>query len=226
MKQSLFIVLLLISVWSCNLNSKSNNKTSEGIITYEVDYYCTEKENPIIALLPNKVELRFKDNNICLISEGYLGFFRTKFVSKYKGDNSNILLKVLNNKLNYEFPKDEVAFLYNQLPPSQIEYTDSTKVLAGCNCKQAIIWDQDKTKKQISLYYTTDIALKAPNRNTPFYKIPGVLMEFETTMNHVKTKFTAQSINLNKVNDEDFNIPEAYVLSDLQTLQKYIVSFN
>jgi hypothetical protein len=51
-------------------------------------------------------------------------------------------------------------------------------------------------------------------------------MEFETTMNQVKTKFTAQSVSLNKVSDDDFNIPEDYVLSDLKTLQKYIVDFN
>ena len=226
MKQGLSIILLLILTWSCKTSSESSNKISEGIITYNVSYFTSEKDNPIIALLPNKVELRFKDNNICLISEGYLGFFSTKFISKYKNQSSNILLKVLSNKLNYEFPKDEIAFLYNQLPPTQIEYTDSTKMIAGYNCKQAILHAKDQNATQISLYYTSEIALKAPNRNTPLYKVPGVLMEFETTMNQVKTKFTAQSVSLNKVSDDDFNIPEDYVLSDLKTLQKYIVDFN
>lgn len=226
MKQGLSIILLLILTWSCKTSSESSNKISEGIITYNVSYFTSEKDNPIIALLPNKVELRFKDNNICLISEGYLGFFSTKFISKYKNQSSNILLKVLSNKLNYEFPKDEIVFLYNQLPPTQIEYTDSTKMIAGYNCKQAILHAKDQNTTQISLYYTSEIALKAPNRNTPLYKVPGVLMEFETTMNQVKTKFTAQSVSLNKVSDDDFNIPEDYVLSDLKTLQKYIVDFN
>ncbi len=226
MKQGISIILILLFTWSCKTSSESSNKVSEGIITYNVSYYSSEKENPIIALLPNKIELRFKDDNICLISEGYLGFFSTKFVSKYKNENSNILLKVLSNKLNYEFPKNEVAFLYNQLPPNEIEYTDSTKMIAGYNCKQAILRGQNKNSADMSLYYTSEIALKAPNRNTPLYKIPGVLMEFETTMNQIRTKFTAQSINLTKVNDEDFNIPEGYVLSDLKTLKKYIVDFN
>ncbi|MDE5420263.1 hypothetical protein L3049_19905 [Labilibaculum sp. DW002] len=226
MKQGLSIILLLILTWSCKTSSESSNKISEGIITYNVSYFTSEKDNPIIALLPNKVELRFKDNNICLISEGYLGFFSTKFISKYKNQSSNILLKVLSNKLNYEFPKDEIAFLYNQLPPTQIEYTDSTKMIAGYNCKQAILHAKDQNATKISLYYTSEISLKAPNRNTPLYKVPGVLMEFETTMNQVKTKFTAQSVSLNKVSDDDFNIPEDYVLSDLKTLQKYIVDFN
>ncbi len=226
MKQGISIILILFFTWSCKTSSESSDKVSEGIITYNVSYYSSEKDNPIIALLPNKIELRFKNDNICLISEGYLGFFSTKFVSKYKNENSNILLKILSNKLNYEFPKNEVAFLYNQLPPSKIEYTDSTKMIAGYNCKQAILRGQNKNSANMSLYYTSEIALKAPNRNTPLYKIPGVLMEFETTMNQIRTKFTAQSINLSKVNDEDFNIPEGYVLSDLKTLKKYFVDFN
>ena len=226
MKQGLSIILTLLLAWGCKTKSETDDKINEGIITYNVSYFSSEKDNPIIALLPNKVELRFKDNNICLISEGYLGFFSTKFISKYKNQNSNILLKVLSNKLNYEFPKDEIAFVYNQQPPARIEYQDSTKQIAGYECKHATVYMDNISKTKIDLFYTLDIGLKAPNRNTPLYKILGVLMEFETTMNQVKAKFTAQSVSLTTVNEEEFTIPEEYVLSDLKTLKKYIVDFN
>ncbi len=226
MKKGLSIILILLLAVGCKLKSEPDNKINEGIITYDVSYFTTEKDNPIIALLPNKVELHFKNNNICLISEGYLGFFSTKFISKYENKSSNILLKVLSNKLNYEFPKDEVAFVYSQQPPTKIEYQDSTKQIAGYKCKQATIYFDDKTQTKVELFYTIDIELKDPNRNTPLCNIPGVLMEFETTMNQVKTKFTAQSVNLTSISEEEFNIPKEYVLSDLNTLKKYIVDFN
>lgn len=226
MRTGLSILLILILSWGCKSKSEDSNKITEGIITYDVSYYTSEKDNPIIALLPNKVELRFKDNNICLISEGYLGFFSTKFVSKLENESSNILLKILNNKLNYQFPKDEVAFVYNQLPPVKIEYNDSTKLIAGYNCQQAQIFNKENSLENVKLYYTSEIGLKSPNRNTPLYQIPGVLMEFETTMNQVKAKFTAQKVSLSIVDDNDFEIPEEYVLSDLETLKKYIVDFN
>lgn len=226
MKQGLSIILILLFVWGCKKKSETDDRINEGIITYNVSYFSSEKDNPIIALLPNKVELHFKDNNICLISEGYLGFFSTKFISKYENKNSNILLKVLSNKLNYEFPKDEIAFVYSQLPPTRIEYQDSTKQIAGYECKRATVYMDNMTKTQVDLFYTLEIGLKAPNRNTPLYKIPGVLMEFETTMNQVKAKFTAQSVSITAVNEDEFTIPEEYVLSDLKTLKKYIVDFN
>ncbi|WP_372752221.1 hypothetical protein [Labilibaculum sp.] len=226
MKKGLSIILILFAFWACNSKSDPNNKINEGIITYSVSYFSTEKENPIIALLPNKVELLFKDDNICLISEGYLGFFSTKFISKYENEKSNILLKVLSNKLSYEFPKDEIAFVYNQKTPHKIEYIDSTKQIAGYKCKQAKVYFNDANKTQINVFYTLEIGLKSPNRNTPLYQIPGVLMEFETSMNKVRTKFTAQSVNLNAVKEEEFDIPEEYKFSDLKTLKKYIVDFN
>lgn len=226
MRQELSIILILLLVWGCKTKSETDNGINEGIITYNVSYFSSEKDNPIIALLPNKIELHFKDNNICLISEGYLGFFSTKFISTYGNQNSNILLKVLSNKLNYEFPKDEVAFIYSQKPPIKIEYQNTTKQIAGYECKQATVYMNNTTKSKVDLFYTSEISLKAPNRNTPLYKIPGVLMEFETTINQVKAKFTAQSVNPVIINEKEFTIPEEYILSDLKTLKKYIIDFN
>ena len=226
MKQGLLIILLSIFIGGCKNKSETANKIREGIITYEVSYFTSEKDNPIIALLPSKVELRFKDDNITLTSEGYLGFFSTKFVSRYENDCSNILLKVLNNKLNYEFPKDEVAFIYNQLPPAKIEFSDSTKTFAGFKCKKATAFSSKKCLAPITLYYTSEIGLKKPNRNTPLYKIPGVLMQFETTMNQVRAKFTAKEVKVTEIPDEEFCIPKEYILSDLETLRKYIVDFR
>ncbi|RUT79229.1 hypothetical protein [Ancylomarina longa] len=226
MKKALFIILLSVILGGCKKQNQTNNTLKEGIITYEVSYFTSEKDNPIIALLPNKVELRFKNNNICLISEGYLGFFSTKFISNYKENHSNILLKVLNNKFNYEFPKDEIAFIYNRKAPSHIEYSDSTKMIAGYKCKMATLFHQDKTINPIKIFYTLEIGLDKPNRNTPLNMLSGVLMQFETSMNNVKTKFTAIQVNHVNVAEEDFQIPTNYVKADMETLKKYIVDFN
>lgn len=226
MRLPIFLFLFAIILSSCN--SKSGNKTiaDEGLIIYDVSYYASEKENPIVALLPNKVELRFKKNNISLTSEGYLGFFSTKFISNFDCDKSHILLKVLNNKFNYEFPKEEVAFIYNQLPPSRIKHLDEIKTIAGYKCKVAELFFEDETINPIKVAYTEEIGLENPNRNTPLNEIEGVLMEFETTMNKIKTKFTAQSVSLEKIASEEFDVPAEYVLSDKATLKKYIVDFN
>lgn len=225
MRLRILILLSAIILSSCN-EKKKQDRVDEGIIVYNVSYFASEKENPIVALLPNKVELRFKENDISLTSEGYLGFFSTKFISNYNRDKSHILLKVLNNKFNYEFPKDEIAFIYNQLPPSKIKYLDETKVIAGYECKIAKLFFEDEAINPIKIAYTEEIGLAKPNRNTPLHEIDGVLMEFETTMNKIRTRFTAKSVSLEEICAEEFDIPKDYVLSDKETLKKYIVDFN
>ncbi|MCT4601527.1 MAG: hypothetical protein N4A59_01315 [Marinifilum sp.] len=226
MRLGIFILLSLLILNSCKNKSGQKDKVDEGTIVYNVSYFASEKENPIVALLPNKVELRFKENNISLTSEGYLGFFSTKFISNFNCEKSHILLKVLNNKFNYEFPQNEIPFIYSQLPPKKIKYLDEIKTIAGYKCKVAKLYFEDETINPIKIAYTEEIGLANPNRNTPLYKIEGVLMEFETTMNKIKTKFTAKSVSLEEINSEEFIVPADYVLSDKATLKKYIVDFK
>lgn len=226
MKHGLYILLFVLVFVGCKQSKDSTPKIKEGSISFDVSYLTSEKDNPIIALLPNKVELKFKNNNICLSSEGYLGFFSTRFISMYKEENSHILLKVLNNKLNYKFPRTEVSFIYNQLVPLNIEYLDSTKLIAGYECKMARALNPEATMAPITIFYTSEIDLKDPNRNTPLSTIPGVLLQFETTINQVRTKFTAQEIRSESIPDEEFQIPKDYILSDLESLKKYMVNFK
>jgi hypothetical protein len=227
MKKVLFLICITVFLISCKKEAKKNHsKTSEGIITYEANYLTSEKENPIIALLPTKVELKFRDNNISLISEGYLGFFRTKFISTSDGDTSSILLKVLNKKLNYQLPKNQIAFMYDIEPPSKIEYLDSTKIIAGYECKMAKLTIPNYDNKQITIFYTNKIKLEKPNRNTPLCDIPAVLMQFETSMNNIKTQFTAKQVEFTPISKEEFIIPDEYIKSNRTTLEKYILDFN
>ena len=222
------ITLILISLHlflSCSSKSDKKKADAEGTITYKVCYATKEDVNPIIALLPTQVEFKFKDNNISVLSEGYLGFFSTRFISKYKAPNSSILFKILNNKMNYQFASDKVPFIYNHQLATQIKYLKTDRVIAGYKCKLARVFIEE-LPEPIDVYYTQDICLKNPNRNTPFSKIDGVLLEFETTMNKIKAKFSAENVSLTPVSKEEFIIPSDYVKSDAKTILKYVSNFN
>ena len=43
MKQGLSIILILLLVWGCKTKSETDNKIHEGIITYDVSYFTSEK---------------------------------------------------------------------------------------------------------------------------------------------------------------------------------------
>ena len=223
------LLLLIICglLWGCKQYKSSKGGLKEGTITYQVNYLSDEKDNPMITLLPSTVDLKFKENNISLISEGYLGFFSTRFISSFKGQQSHLLLKVLNNRFDYAFPRKEIAFIYKQYQDHRIEYRDSVKNIAGYDCKMAIIHCPSNNQlNEIKVFYTHEISLKDPNRNTPFKDLKGVLMEFETTMHNIGTHFIAIKVSEDKVEDSEFTVPENYKSISKEGIQKFILDFN
>ncbi len=218
----ILIILHLFIAHSCK-SGKIQSET-EGTVTYKVSYEADREANPLIGMLPSQVIYKFKNNNISILSEGYLGCFTTKFISKIDEPKSSILFKILNNKMNYEFNNDEVPFIYNHKLATKIKHLKTDKIIAGYQCKLARVYINE-LPEYIDVYYTKELNIKAPNRNTPFSEIDGVLLEFETTINKIKTKFTAQSVNLNLVDDKEFLIPADYVKTDTQTILNFLNNF-
>ncbi len=225
MKHTTLILIILHLFISCSSKSDKIKTDAEGTITYKVCYETSEDSNPIVALLPTQVEYKFKNNNISILSEGYLGFFSTKFISKIDEPTSSLLFKILNNKMNYEFNSNEIPFIYNHKLATKIKYLETDKVIAGYKCKLARV-SIEEVPNPIDVYYTEDICLENPNRNTPFCKINGVLLEFETTMNEITAKFSAQNVSLTPVSKDEFLVPSDYVKSDAKTILKYVLSFK
>ncbi|MFA8434585.1 MAG: hypothetical protein ACEPOZ_08730 [Marinifilaceae bacterium] len=224
-----FLLLIIVTcggLWSCKNHNPSTPKIKEGTITYEVKYLSDEKENPMVTLLPATVDLKFKSNNISLFSEGYLGFFSTHFISSYKGNASHLLLKVLNNRFDYAFPQDEIAFIYQNQPEIRIEYCDSTKNIAGYNCKMAVIHCPGAKTEKITAFYTHEISIKDPNRNTPFKDLKGVLMEFKTSIHNIETHFVAVKVSDEKIADAEFTVPEEYKKISEEEIKKFLLDFN
>lgn len=220
------LILIILNLFASCSSKPDNVKTdAEGTITYKVSYETSEDINPIIALLPTEVQFKFKDNNISVLSEGYLGFFNTKFISKIDEPKSSILFKILTKKMNYEFNSNEIPFIYNHKLATKIQYLKTDKIIAGYRCKLARVFIE-KTPNPIDVYYTEDIQLENPNRNTPLGEIKGVLLEFETTINKIKAKFSAQNISLTPINEDEFKIPSDYVKSDPETIMKYVMNFK
>ncbi|MCT4613975.1 MAG: hypothetical protein N4A49_03760 [Marinifilaceae bacterium] len=214
----------VLNFYACSDKKDKNIKINEGAITYKISYAVSEKENPLVAIMPTEAVLKFQNNNISLMSEGFYGVFSTKFISEFKKPKSNILLKVMGKKWNYQFPKDELSFIYDKGCPSKVEFRDSTKIIAGYKCKKAILYFKDE--EPVPVFYTQEIGIKNPNRNTPHLKIPGVMMEFETTMNALKTRFIAEKVSNEVLKPDEFTVPKEYIATSKDSLINLMSGFN
>ncbi len=102
----------------------------------------------------------------------------------------------------------------------KIEYIDSSKQIAGYNCKKArVTMNLPKQGTSVSdVYYTTDIPYADPQGQ--FKGLKGMPMEFSVSMSGLNLTFTVKTVEKKSLTDSLFTIPADYKQVSLDELQK------
>lgn len=223
MKSKIFVVFLLLTVVFTACESSIFTKgLKEGTIHYEISYFESDKDNPLITLLPTTMTIKFKNNSSVGAIEGWLGVFKSSYISNYETKKNHSLLKVMDKKFNYETNFNEPNFGFDEMPGLNVEITNQTKVIAGYTCKRAIATYGKEKKDTFSVYYTNDILISNPNWNNPFKTIDGVLMEFQSSMRNVMMKCVAVKVENNDIADTEFQVPAGYKTVSRQEFEKVV----
>ena len=199
-------LLICALVVSCSKNDVGT-QTQEGSIKFKITYLKSEKEYPIISLLPTTLQMRFKNDNVILDLEGWLGIFKSSFVKNDK-QQAYTLLKILNKRYLYTSKEGEGYYGINISEDAKIIYEDDTKEILGFKCRHAIVKLPNNTS--FDVYYTPKIKVRNPTVNTPLDKIPGMLMEFCLNMNGIPMRLEAVEFHSDKIPDTAFDIPVDY----------------
>lgn len=85
--------------------------------------------------------------------------------------------------------------------------TGETKKIAGYQCEQAIGKLSDGTS--FTVYYTTEIKVENRDYDAQFKNLPGVPLEFESTVSGIKVKYSASRVSFDPVPIQRFEIPTA-----------------
>jgi GLPGLI family protein len=91
-----------------------------------------------------------------------------------------------------------------------IEFTRQTKEILGLDCKKAIARFPDGSIESFDIWYTEEIHLDKPNGNSPFQKIPGVLLEFNTIMGNAHMHMVAKNWDVKRIPAKIFDLPKNY----------------
>ena len=180
---------------------------SEGSVKYKITYLQTEKENPIIGLLPSTIMMHFKNDKVILEMEGWLGIFRSAFIKDGK-DKAYTLLKILNKKYLYISTSEEGYYGMSRPDNLQIDFDNTEKDMIGFHCNHANVSIGDTTS--FDVFYTTDIKISNATANTPLDKIPGMPMDFRLEMNGIPMHLEAIEFINEKITNKTFEIPEGY----------------
>ncbi|MBU0763444.1 MAG: hypothetical protein KJ607_01275, partial [Bacteroidetes bacterium] len=219
-----FLFISLIFLTTCGDNGFFSDKISEGIIEYVITYIEDEKDNPLIALLPTTLAFKFKEDNSMQKIEGWMGIFIMAGINNVEQGTYSALLKIMNEKYCYQTTNDGEPFGFDEMPGMNIEITQEEKEIAGYKCKKARITFSDSTMQDFDIYYFDKIKLKNPNCHNPFREIPGVLMEYQMAFQGIKMTLKATKVEKIEVQDDEFTIPDGYIMVSRDEMDEKIKS--
>jgi GLPGLI family protein len=201
---SIFFAVVLSM--SCSHVPREGRITS-GRIDYNITYLNNNLDDKTMELLPKHMKLFFDENQALNNIEGFLGFYKLDAITDFHTRKCSTILKVFDKNYLFKGRRDEMMCCFDSMEDMKITETNETKIIAGFECRKAIVF-LPSTGKQFDIYYTDKIELRRPNSTNPYKKINGVLMEFELNLLYVKMRFTADKFQAQSVNPSKSALPK------------------
>lgn len=181
---------------------KNDKFISEGRIEYDVTV-LNDDGRDMASMIPHKMIIKFKNNKSCATMSAGMGLFATSFISNPETGTHTICMKLLNKKMvtvqnTFDIERENSEFDYDLIPSKE------TKVIAGYNCLKVHVKPKHNNQKEFDIYYTKELDFTNPNFANPFYKIDGVLMEYQIKKMGFELRFTATSVTEEDVEDDNF----------------------
>lgn len=206
-KRSILFVIAGIIIGAAGCKQTDEKFISEGEIVYDASVLAPD--NSVATMAPNKMTVRFKANKSCAEMNAGMGLFSTSFISDPEKKTFTQLVKILNKK--FMLTQDEAAISKeNERFPMRLVPTHETKIIAGYKCMKMKVIPLDKGAKPFDIYYTKELNIETPNFTNPFYKVDGVLMEYQLKKFGLEMRFMAKSVKSAVVDDKCFQVPPEY----------------
>ncbi len=202
----LFILVLLFA--ACK--KKPAGEAAEGMIKFSITYKQDKVGGYSANVLPKQMTMEFSNDKVRNTIEGGMGFFILVHVSDTRHLQHTTWLKFINNKYIFEGERKAPPCCFGMLEGMKLEYTDSTKQIAGLNCLHAIAKFPDNGIEAFDIWYTEELGLINPNNNTPFMDIPGVLLEFNTLMGNANMHMMATGYEARHIPPKHFQAPKNF----------------
>lgn len=202
MKKSLVLPCLML----LTTIAFSQKRITEGVIVYNL-VVNTSDSTPKLA-----DGLDGATNTVYI--KGKLS--RSEFVSIYGTQTTIIDNKSKNVTLLKEYGGKK--YMITLLPTDWTEinkkydsvnfsFENDYKTIAGYNCRKAI--GKLKSGETFIVYYTTELVPDNQEFQYSNKTLPGLALEYETTIGNKKAVFTAASVNFNPVPIAKFDLPKS-----------------
>ena len=201
-----------------------HSRLSEGTIEYKI--VVLDSNNAMAKFAPDKMMVKFKDNQSFARIIAGMGLFETDFINDEPGKRIVQMVRLLNKKVYYVADTASINKELGKSPQLIITRDTGTKMIAGYKCKMAKVSYKDANLPPFDIYYTDEIELQNPNWATPFKDIKGVLMGYRINRYGFYLQFTASKVEPSNIDDALFKIPSQYRKINKQQIDALYRSFQ
>lgn len=219
-----FIALFGLSLLGCQ-NNKIDKNFSEGMIEYAITYNDDIPFKFDASIRPQKMVIKFKDNNTLNLIEGLSGGFSFSIVQNFHENKVYNLINFMGKKLCYteEIQEGVLPYAFSEMPTLTIKDTGETLEFLGLHSSKAVAsyMDEDGIEYKFEVIYTEELSINEPNKNSPYQELKGVMLMFTMVSMGQKIELTAQTIKSGKVEDQEFNVTTGYEQVDKEVLDSF-----
>jgi GLPGLI family protein len=201
-----FLILFLFVITSLYVSAQA----TEGTVTYAGTLDDIKMPNidastaaQMKAMMKNiSLAISFKDKDFRADMD--MGMAKASTI-KVNG-KTTVLSEAMGQK--YKFDQDQLEKAKGKEEDYEITYTDSTKTIAGYECKKAVVKKKDGTTTVI---FYTDKLPATYSMYTGFSKFKGGCpMQFTMSKSGMVMTMVATNVSLNPVSKDIFVIPDGY----------------
>lgn len=202
------LLFLVIATAPYGCSNSPFDGLKEGKVIYDVTFETGDMNPMVKAMLPSEIITYFKDNKTCTVISMGMNMMETRMISDANLKQHITLISAMGKKVAMVLDQQQVKKNFIDRVDLQVRHTSERKMIAGINCKEAII--TDSTNHTYPVYYTEEISVKTPNWSSPFSDIEGLLMEYSISLGGMVMNLKAKEIVNTKSDSSFFEVPEGY----------------
>lgn len=195
---------MVLVMWGLTVQTQAQKLLSEGTIQYDVSVQ-TGTNNPKMADVFDGATalVLIKGSHSRSELKSAIGSSVTIFDSRT--GNGVVMREFGAQKLLIRMNRQNWTDRNKKYDGIVFTKTGETKKIAGYNCEQAIGKLADGSS--FTVFYTTEIRVENRDYDAQFKNLPGVPLEFESTVSNIKVKYTASRVSFDPVPIQRFEIP-------------------
>lgn len=207
------LILLFLLQASAVVNAQKN--FTEGKIIYDITYPDMEMDPQMAAMMPTEQVVYIKGVMSRTEMSMAMGYSNYMILNGKTGEVIT-LNDMMGNKSAIRTTVEEVKKNEKSEKKPKVTLTGETREIAGYSCKKAIV-EMDGTSIE---YFVTDKISASLAGMDELKDIKGFPLSYGVDQGEIKMRFTARSLNTEKVADDKFIIPSDYKLTTKEELMK------